>query len=234
MGEEPRKQGLSHTWNSLTIEKQISVGILGVIAIVVLVLGYVQMRRNLISPFTAPLEDLVSTNAMVEPLPEEIAREQQRTDTDGDGLSDWHELNVFRTSPYVADTDSDGEPDNIEIAKGEDPNCPKGQACVQALSADSLATTTQRLRLPGTNVEQPIAPAGLDGVIPARDPEAIRAFLRARGSSEAELNQFSDEEILQAYDRAAAGQSLQEPPGSEGATDLSDDPEQPETIDTQP
>jgi len=51
------------------------------------------------------------------------------TDIDGDGLSDWEEINWHKTSPYLSDTDSDGISDYDELVKGTDPNCPEGQAC---------------------------------------------------------------------------------------------------------
>jgi len=200
--------GISHAWKSLTREQKLSVGVLAVCGVIALMLGVVQLRRAIISPFTAPIEDLIVRDELMGPDEAEVAREQQRTDTDGDGISDWHELNVFKTSPYIRDTDSDGEPDNIEIAKGTDPTCPEGQACVSTLSADTLATTTRQISLPGSGGETPFPFGGVGGgspVIPDRDPESIRAFLRARGTSEAELSRFSDQDILDAYDRAAYG-----------------------------
>ena len=50
-------------------------------------------------------------------------------DTDGDGLSDWAELNTYKTSPYLADSDSDGVADADEIKAGADPNCPPDRDC---------------------------------------------------------------------------------------------------------
>jgi hypothetical protein len=210
MGGKITRKGISHAWRTLTREQRLSVGVLAVCGLVAVLLGAVQVRRLLISPFTAPVEDLIKADEMRGQDQAEIEREQQRTDTDGDGISDWHELNVFKTSPYIRDSDSDGEPDNIEIAKGTDPNCPKGEVCVSVLSAGDLATSTGRISLPGTSSDGAFAfpQAGVGGsspVIPDRDPEAIRAFLRARGSSEAELSMFSDEDILRAYDEAAYG-----------------------------
>ncbi len=42
-------------------------------------------------------------------------------DTDRDGVSDFDEQNLYRTSPEQADTDSDGVTDGIEIMRGYDP-----------------------------------------------------------------------------------------------------------------
>jgi hypothetical protein len=42
-------------------------------------------------------------------------------DTDGDGLLDGQEVNIYHTNPLVADTDGDGIPDGVEITTGTDP-----------------------------------------------------------------------------------------------------------------
>jgi hypothetical protein len=42
-------------------------------------------------------------------------------DTDGDGLRDGDEVNIYHTNPLVPDTDGDGVPDGVEIANGTDP-----------------------------------------------------------------------------------------------------------------
>src|SRR3989339_814971 len=59
----------------------------------------------------------------------EAVQKAKRTDTDGDGVNDYDELYVFKTSPYLMDTDSDGMNDQVEIASGSDPACAQGAAC---------------------------------------------------------------------------------------------------------
>jgi len=44
-----------------------------------------------------------------------------KADTDGDGLSDSAEVNTHHTNPAIADTDGDGFSDGVEIAKGTNP-----------------------------------------------------------------------------------------------------------------
>ena len=50
-------------------------------------------------------------------------------DTDGDGISDYDEVNIFGTSMYLKDSDGDGITDDQEIKNGTDPNCAEGTNC---------------------------------------------------------------------------------------------------------
>ncbi len=43
------------------------------------------------------------------------------TDTDGDGVSDYEEINIYHTNPLVRDTDGDGVSDRNEILDGTNP-----------------------------------------------------------------------------------------------------------------
>ena len=51
----------------------------------------------------------------------QLGTDPHNADTDGDGLSDGDEVNIYHTNPLVADTDGDGIPDGVEIANGTDP-----------------------------------------------------------------------------------------------------------------
>lgn len=48
--------------------------------------------------------------------------EQKQIDTDGDGLSDYQEINIYHTDPKNSDTDGDGYSDGDEVKFGFDPN----------------------------------------------------------------------------------------------------------------
>jgi len=54
---------------------------------------------------------------------EEVAAgtDSQNADTDYDGLSDWVEINIYRTKPLLADTDDDGIKDGLEVRTNTDP-----------------------------------------------------------------------------------------------------------------
>lgn len=54
----------------------------------------------------------------------ELLEQAKTKDTDQDGLSDYDELYIYSTSPYLMDSDSDEITDKQEVDEGTDPNCP--------------------------------------------------------------------------------------------------------------
>lgn len=194
---------LSQFLRALTTEQKLAVGVLCVAGVAALAFSAIRVRDALIGPFTTDVQTLVELQRQFGPTEAEIADEQRRTDTDGDGVNDYDELHVYLTSPYLRDSDSDGEADNIEIAKGTDPNCAKGQTCVSVISGTAASGTNPGVTPPPGTVPASPIPGGAIGAspIPPRDPQAIRAILQASGMSAADLAEFSDEALLQVYDQ---------------------------------
>lgn len=128
-----------------------------------------------------------------------LAREALRgKDTDQDGLSDYDETFLYRTSPYIEDTDSDGIGDRQEVESGNDPNCPQGRDCGSgALSSSEGA---------GSAAPQPtIAPPSDDlqaslqaGIAP--NPKALRDALRNVGIPAETLDSIPDSELMKLYE----------------------------------
>src|SRR5574344_835170 len=50
-----------------------------------------------------------------------IVKKSKFKDSDGDGLSDFDEINIFGSDPYEADSDSDGIEDGDAVLNGRDP-----------------------------------------------------------------------------------------------------------------
>ncbi len=117
--------------------------------------------------------------------------ELQQKDTDLDGLSDYDELYLYQTSPYLPDSDSDGFTDFDEIQNNYDPNCPTGQDCSLLLPGDQIT------ELPG--LEADLTPA------------EIRLLLIQSGFSEDDVNALDDETLSQLY-----AETVQEVEGSSG------------------
>ena len=199
---------LNGQWNKLTGEQRVAVGVFGVLAVVVLTFSAMQVRSSLIRPFTSDIQSLVDLQNALGPTEAELMREQQRTDTDGDGVSDYDESTKYFTSPYLRDSDSDGDADNVEIARGADPNCPKGRTCGAVETGTEVASGTQPGFIP--------PPVGVNGsfgearvpqealAIPPRDASAIRAYLEASGVPASELANYTDAQLLDAYDQSAS------------------------------
>jgi hypothetical protein len=84
-----------------------------VFSIVFGILGmYINIKNSLITP-EVEIEDKAS---VIEGL-------NRIKDTDGDGLPDYDELNLYNTSPYLEDTDLDGVSDYDEVILGLDGKC---------------------------------------------------------------------------------------------------------------
>lgn len=137
-------QRVKDWWRSLPTESRFPASVLGICGVVVLILSTIYMREHVLSPFRV-------SNNVLKPAQELFAQQSERAneleasktkDTDRDGLSDYSELYVYRTSPYLGDTDSDGIPDAIEIAQASDPNCPAGTTCIQLDNQQPSGLTT--------------------------------------------------------------------------------------------
>lgn len=118
-------------WISLSAEQRFSAAVLGICGSVSLVLSMFYISYNLREPFLVQKTTVAASQKLFadsDAKSQETERSKAK-DTDRDGLSDYAELYLYRTSPYLADSDSDGQPDSIEIAQGSDPNCPSGQNC---------------------------------------------------------------------------------------------------------
>lgn len=94
----------------------------------------------------------------------------KKQDTDADGLNDYNELHVYKTSPYLKDTDGDGTEDGIEVTQGGDPNCAPNMPCA-TLVADDVNPAT----LKGTFAEDIANAAGGASPKVPEAPDALAA-----------------------------------------------------------
>ena len=113
----------------LSPQQKLSLGVVIVIGITTFVFGAFQLNRSIVLPF---VRDTSVTFKTVDDIEREREAQLKVQDTDGDGLNDYDELYLFRTSPFLADSDSDGMSDGQEVAQASNPNCPAGKTCRQA------------------------------------------------------------------------------------------------------
>lgn len=133
--------------------RKIALITLSVFSVAIIIIWGINLRNSLRSPFSykgeVTFNDINKTNNNCvggNCSAKEVASdnlELKKIDTDGDGISDWDELFVYGTSPYLEDTDGDGLSDYEEIfSYRTDPNCPEGQNCSGSLSK----TEAQKLK----------------------------------------------------------------------------------------
>lgn len=178
-------------------------GVLLIVGIGVLGFSAAYLRLRVTGPFYVPLAAVRQSTEQYNQL---LAQNNQdlelrKKDTDRDGLNDYSELKIYKTSPYLADSDSDGLTDALEIAQGQDPNCPKGQQCMQGLNLNRNVTSTNGDLLEADNpVELFIQTAPEPGTITT---EQKKAYLKQTGYvTEAELAELPSAQIDEVYDSA--------------------------------
>lgn len=119
-------------------------------------------------------------------------------DTDGDALNDYDETYVYKTSPYLKDSDSDGVDDKTEVEQGADPNCPKGKTCGSDAvvsghaSAGASASATGTQDVPEQISEQLLNPT----------PGQIRALMLQSGVNESDLKGIDDQTLQSLYQQS--------------------------------
>lgn len=150
---------------------------------------------------------------------EQELEESKTKDTDGDGLVDYDELYVYKTSPYISDSDSDGYSDQQEVFSGNNPNCPIGKTC------GFLVTAVEEDLSDKNNVDEFVSGLGLDyieeaGSIKFDTPEQVEEFFKQAtleqirsaliesGMTQEQLDQIDDETLEAFFSGALTEASL--------------------------
>ncbi|KKR07678.1 MAG: Ig domain-containing protein [Parcubacteria group bacterium GW2011_GWC2_39_14] len=179
-----------YTYQKKQRKKIAAMVFLATLAILIFVFTFFQMRDILEVPMPGgiKLSDMAARTAGIEvinPIAQEDPAVLKQRDTDVDGINDFEELYIYKTSPYLADTDSDGQTDIEEIKAGEDPTCPSGQNCFRTSELYTSEEQTQQVvkeeELKLTAVQ-------------------IRALLLTSGKfTQEQLDLISDPELLDFY-----------------------------------
>ena len=205
---------LGERWSELSGQQKISAALLAACGFFVLGAGIVQLRSNIRSPFLVSRTtfDRSAKFFANQEADQQKIEDLKIKDTDHDGISDYDESYVQQTSPYLADTDSDGLTDAVEITQGTDPNCPQGKTCVET-QAQIISGSTSTLDTPGLRQSGFLFPTSTIGaseramefINNPRDPATmkpaeIRAYLLSHNLvPKNQIDLLSDEAVVQAY-----------------------------------
>jgi hypothetical protein len=178
--------------NNLTGKQKLALAGLIVLSIFIICLSFFNFNKQIREPFISRYEANGDQQNQTDQQVAQTDEEKQKSqDTDGDGLSDWDEINVYHTSPYLEDSDSDGITDGTEVRSGTDPNCPQGKDCqTVALNNNQTAATSSILGIDQTTASSSSAHNNAD---------MLRKLLIEQGMSKDDLDKISDETLLQWY-----------------------------------
>ncbi len=159
-----------------------------IFGLIALIFGGWRIIDTIRSPFVIDQNTLATKQQIQGTVEDQIKNlaELRAKDTDGDGLSDYDELYVYGTSPYLEDSDSDSYSDKLEIETGNNPLCPAGQKCL----VDSAATVTSSQTTVTSEVL--IDPYNISAA-------EIRQLLLNSGLDQATLNEIDDNSLRQMF-----------------------------------
>lgn len=196
--------------NQIGKKQKAAVVALSVFAVIIMAVWAVRFQESIVSPLQPKTEQLANSNS-------QTSEEAQRSsDTDGDGLNDWDELNLYKTSPFLEDSDSDQINDKAEIDAGKDPNCPEGRTCNTAITTSDTTTTAssavpnlysdQTLTQVQNSTEQSSQKIGTEDknylnqlFSDNMDAATLRQLMIDQGMKKADLDKISDEQLMKSF-----------------------------------
>ena len=197
---------------ALRIEDRLTTIALVVIGGLTLLLGVFNIRQTIKATFFG---ELGASDVTLNQAEQNQLNNLRFKDTDSDGVTDYDELYVYNTSPYLADSDSDGTDDNTEIAAGTDPNC-NGADCMQIRTGNqTVSTNTAPSGTVNTSSTTNTAVAGTAGTPTTAE---IRQTLLNAGVAQEMLDQIDDATLLQLYQ-----ETLTETSATPGTTNTATD-----------
>jgi len=185
-----------------TGNRKFSAVILVLCGIAVLGIGLWQFAYRVRAPFFGRATGLKNFKSLDQQEFERLVAKRNK-DTDGDGLTDFDEEYVYSTSPYLADSDSDGFSDKEEIDSGNDPNCPSGKTCGLAEVPASSGEAAAGELLVNSGILGQAGGTGTESMQTLLAGQAtaaeVRAALRQSGVSEDVLGKIDDKTLMEVY-----------------------------------
>ena len=207
----PIKRVTTREPRALTTEQKVAFGLLLFLGFGGIFLGFKSFGANINRPFDLQIANYLSVEKFTtssQREAEELEASKNR-DTDQDGLTDYDELSIYKTSPYLLDSDSDTFDDKTEIFSNNDPNCPKGSTCDESTGNEAVAEKDPSAGLAGAFGDAASILSSSD--VDFKNPEdvkqffqkatieEIRAALLKSGVSQDALDKLDDETLMKFF-----------------------------------
>ena len=180
---------------NFTQAQKVSLALLLFLGLTSLVLAFPYFNKKISQPF---VKNKDSTFLTLEQKEKKKNVELKTQDTDFDSINDYDELYIYKSSPYLEDTDSDGILDGEEVRSGSDPNCPKGKDCLGLVTSRDSAS-------PGTTITVTPPPADALNTLESLKTlgtDEIRDLLLQSGISKDVLQKVDDKSLRAIYEDA--------------------------------
>ncbi len=189
------------------------VGFLFLFGIGSIVFGVVRLQGSIQKPFQVTTTPAQTTNLLegVDTGGVDIEALKAK-DTDGDGLSDYEEIYITHSSPYLWSSAGDGVSDKEKVLRGLDPNCPIGKTCFQgtvatqtpinpATPAPFTGTPSDPNAQKGSTTDPTQAVNQVLKQFQNKTPQEIRDFLKTQGMPEDQLSKVPDATLQDIYNQ---------------------------------
>jgi len=199
MNDNPKGQSFS----SLPRPQKTAVIVLSIAAVGILGVWFWQFNMRLNNPFRPSSQEIAQGEKAAQDKID-LENASRSKDSDTDGLSDYDETNIYKTSPYLEDTDGDNISDFNEIKQGKDPLCAEGSACsLLAANPDLIpvvpaASSTENVDSENlaSNVDDALLLKALRG---EGDASTMRQILIQGGAEPEQVAILTDEDLMTMY-----------------------------------
>ncbi len=191
------------SFSSLPRPQKTAVIILSIVAVGIIGVWFWQFNMRLNKPFL-PTDQEMARGKKTAADQLAAANALKTKDSDGDGLIDYDETNVYHTSPYLEDTDGDGIADGVEISLGQDPLCNEktgvgdcgGATSTASFMPTTVISTSTVTTTPADTVDQALLVKALSG---QGDAATMRQILLQAGGNPIQINSLSDADLMSLY-----------------------------------
>lgn len=202
--------------SKLNAEQKVAFVFLAFLGLGGLVFGFRSFGVNLDKPARMQIVNYATGEKYLSPDEREQKEREdaKNSDLDNDGISDYDELYVYKTSPYLADSDSDGFDDRTEIFSGNDPNCPEGDSCGPIVAGSEGSADGQIEDIKNVLEVMPGAKKTLDaGTYDLNNKDDIKALFKNLGVDDIKqslINSGASQEVIDEIDDATINKYFDE------------------------